>query len=89
MQPQRRLHHGALRDVAKLRGQTVQIADIPYHHGAAALEVGEIDPRPALGLAVDQHARMPGRVMGDIAAGEHARDHIVDRVSGSGAIALR
>ena len=52
-------------------------------------QVAEVDPGRAARIAVDQHARLLGRVVGDIAAVPHAADHVDERPAGGGAEAPR
>ena len=69
--------------------QQLRIAGRPDHHRAPRPQVAEVDPRRPRRAAVDQHARMLRRIMGDVAALPHRPDHIGQRLAGHGAIAAR
>src|SRR5262245_6338122 len=60
------------------RRPCVPVTYRPHSHRALVSEVGKIDPRRAVWLAVDQHAWLFRCVVSDVGAIPHAADHVTD-----------
>ena len=88
-QRERRLHLGIAGDAAQRQRHDGRIAAGPHHHRSLGAQIAEIDPGRTAGIAVDQHPRLLARVVADIAAGPHIRDHVDERPAGGGAKAPR
>ena len=88
-QRERRLHLGIAGDAAQRQRHDGRIAAGPYHHRSLGAQIAEIDPGRTAGIAVDQHPRLLARVMADVAAGPHIRDHVDERPAGGSAKAPR
>ena len=76
-------------DCTQPDGHHLGIGIGPHHHRSLAAEIAEIDPGRAARVAVDQHARLLARVMGDVATVPHRADHVDQRLPRRGAKAAR